>query len=191
MTQDDWTKLKEILDKDPEKAFECLYSHMWDKLFSISLNFVRDKSIAQEIVQDVFVTLWVKRKRLESVSDIRAFAMRAVQHRIYDHFDKKAVHQKYALKITQSESNQADSTQQQIEYNETFKLIDTEIDKLPDTTREIFRLSRFDRFSNEEIATRLQLSVKAVEYHITQALKHLRLRLKYIGTVLLFLTGLH
>jgi RNA polymerase sigma-70 factor (ECF subfamily) len=191
MTQDDWTKIKETLDKNPEKAFECLYNHLWDKLFSISLNYVRDQALAQEIVQDVFVTLWVKRKRLESVSNIRAFAMRAVQNRIYDHFDKEAVYQKYALRITQSESTQANSTQQQIEYNETFNLIDTEIDRLPDTTRKIFRLSRFDRFTNEEIAARLQLSVKAVEYHITQALKQLRLKLKYIGTVLLFLTGLH
>lgn len=151
---------------------------------------MRDKAIAQEIVQDVFITLWIKRTRLQSVSDIRAFTLRAVQNRIYDHFDKQAVQQRYTLRITQSESAPSNATLQQIEYDETLNIIDKAIDKLPDTTKKIFRMSRFEKFSNEQIASRQELSVKAVEYHITQALKHLRVTLKYIGLLLLLLAGI-
>lgn len=180
MTQEEWTFVKTGLKKNDDKAFETLYNHLWEKLYAVSFNYVRDKAIAQEIVQDVFVSLWVKRLRLDTVNDIDAFAMRSVQNRIYDHFDKKAVEERYIAKVSQSSKKLVNTTQHQIEYEETFNLITTEIDKLPDTTKKIFRLSRFDRFTNEEIASSLQLSVKSVEYHITQALKHLRLRLGYI-----------
>jgi RNA polymerase sigma-70 factor (family 1) len=190
MTKEEWIALRTGLEKNAEKAFEALYNILWSKLYLASYNYVRDKAIAQEIVQDVFVTLWVKRDRLASVDDIHAFAMRAVQNRIYDHFDKEAVKDRYALKVSLGESKAVNATQHVVEYNETFNLIDTEINKLPDTTKKIFRLSRFERFTNEEIASNLKVSVKAVEYHITQALKHLRVRLKYIGMFILILLGI-
>lgn len=190
MTREDWTNLRDRLNANPVKVFECLYNEMWDKLFSVSYNYVRDRAVAQEIVQDVFVALWVKRRTLQSVSDIHAFTMRAVRNRIYDHYDKQVVQQRYTLRITQSESTPTNQTLEQVEYDETLGLIDQALDKLPDTTRKIFRMSRFEKFSNEQIASKQELSVKAVEYHITQALKHLRVALKYTGFLMLLLVGL-
>lgn len=180
MTQEEWTSVKTGLKKNDEKVFESMYNHLWGRLYAVSFNYLRDKAIAQEIVQDVFVSLWVKRDRLDTVRDINAFTMRAVQNRVYDYFDKKAVEERYILTVSQSTKKLVNSTQHQIEYDETFNLITEEIEKLPATTKRVFRLSRFDRFTNEEIASNLQLSVKSVEYHITQALKYLRLRLGYI-----------
>ena len=189
MTKEEWTSIRTGLLRDDEKAFEGLYNHLWERLYKVALNYLRDQASAQEIVQEVFVALWVKRRRLQTVDDIGAFSMRAIQNRIYDHFDKKAVQERYALRVSRSPVRHLNTTQHQIEYEETFKLIDTEINKLPDTTQEIFRLSRFDKYTNEEIASRLHLSVKSVEYHVTQALKKLRLRLKYTGTIILLLLG--
>lgn len=187
MTKEEWTSVKAALLKNDKRAFEQLYNHLWERLYAVACSLVREHNIAQEIVQDVFVTLWVKRKRLQTVDDIAAFTMRATQNRIYDYFDKKAVQDRYVLRVTRSRERHLNTTLHQVEYNETFHLIDTEINKLPDTTRKIFRLSRFERATNEEIASRLDLSVKSVEYHVTQALKKLRLRLKYTGTILLLL----
>jgi RNA polymerase sigma-70 factor (ECF subfamily) len=179
MTLEQWTSIKIGLRKNNEKAFEALYDCLWKKLYSVAFNFVRDKAISQEMVQDVFVSLWVKRGGLDDVHDINAFAIRAVQNRIYDYFDKKSVENRYILDLTRSHVRLVDSTQHQIEHDETAGLITTEIDKLPATTKKIFQLSRFERFSNQEIAADLNVSVKSVEYHITQALKRLRLRLGY------------
>lgn len=188
MTKEEWTSIKAGLLKDEEKAFEKVYNHLWEKLYTVALRYLQDQASAQEIVQDVFVAFWVKRKRLQTVDDIGAFAMQSIKNRIYDHFDKKAVEHRYALKVSETPVRNLNTTQHQVEYDETFGLIDREINKLPDTTQEIFRLSRFDKYSNEEIASRLQLSVKSVEYHVTQALKKLRVRLKYTGTILVLLS---
>lgn len=177
MTPAEWNDVKERLANGDQAVFERLYTGLWSKLYSVAFNYVRDKETAQEIVQETFIRLWDKRKQLGSVKDIGAFSMRSLQFRIYDHFDKKQVEQRYLRVASKNYSWNVDDVHQQVEYDETFNLLNTEIEKLPDTTRRIFRLSRFDHFTNEEIAKTLRLSVKAVEYHISRSLKHLRLRL--------------
>ena len=186
MTPNDWSLIKRAVIEGNEAAFSQLYDALWVKLYSTAYNYVRDKAAAQELVQEVFVNLWVKRNDLESVKDITGFTMSSVKFKIYDHFDKKAVEKKYALKASRTTSASVDDTPQQIEYEETERLIHDEIGNLPATTGRIFQLSRFQQLTNEEIARTMNVSVKAVEYHITQSLKQLRLRLKNI----LFLVAL-
>lgn len=183
MSVEEWSALKKLFKKEEKKAFQTLYDQLWSRLYSVAYNYVRDKATAQEIVQDVFVNLWVKRSRLEFVNDITAYVMRAVKYQIYDYFDKKAVIDRYIQKISQNENEQVVGPDHQMEFDETFNRISQEIGKLPDTTQRIFRLSRFDQFSNEEIASQLHISVKTVEYHITQSLKHLRAQLGYIVSI--------
>ncbi|HTF19814.1 MAG TPA: RNA polymerase sigma-70 factor [Chryseolinea sp.] len=177
MTQDEWKAVRATLKKDEGKAFELIYNHFWRKFYAVSFNYVRDKGTAEEIVQEVFLRLWIKRDRLHHVDNINAFGMRTLQNYIYDYFDKKAVAERYLLMASLNSVRHVDNIHPQLEYEETYKLINKELDSLPDTTRKIFRLSRFDQLSNEEIASAQQLSVKAVEYHITRSLRHLRLRL--------------
>jgi len=163
-----------------EAEFEEVYDLFWSKLYSVAYNYFRDKTTAQELVQDVFVTLWVKREHLGHVEDLSAYLFRAMKNRIYDQFDKMASREKLARHAQQLFSEETHTTEETVAYDETLDLLNREIDKLPYTTRTIFRLSRFDRYTNEEIATRLHVSGKAVEYHITQALKKLRLRLDHL-----------
>jgi RNA polymerase sigma-70 factor (ECF subfamily) len=177
MTQEEWTTVKRDLLKDEKKAFERIYGELWSRLYAASYNYVRDKATAQEIVQEVFVKLWIKRERLQEINDIPAYAMSAVKFQVYDYFDKKAVVERYINNASQNQIRLVDNTDHQVHYDDTFELITTEIEKLPGTTKKIFRLSRFEQFSNEEIASKLDVSVKTVEYHITQSLKKLRVRL--------------
>jgi RNA polymerase sigma-70 factor (ECF subfamily) len=186
MTPSQWSSIKQAVTDGNETAFAQLYDLLWVKLYSTAYNYVRDKATAQEIVQDVFVNLWVKRHDLKSVNDITGFAMNTVKFKVYDHFDKLAVEKKYAMKVTRTASISLDDTRQRIEYEETERLIHDEIDNLPATGRKIFRLSRFQQLTNEEIAKTMKLSVKAVEYHITQSLKQLRLRIGNLLSLLLF-----
>jgi RNA polymerase sigma-70 factor (ECF subfamily) len=177
MTPEAWSLIKHALIEGDEAAFAQLYKLLWSKLYSTAYNYVRDQATAREIVQEVFVNLWVKRNDLEQVRDITGFAMTSMKFKIYDHFDKKAVEKKYTMKAVRDAITSVEDTLQQVEYEETAQLIRKEIDNLPATTGKIFRLSRFQQLTNEEIAKTMKLSVKAVEYHITQSLKQLRLRI--------------
>jgi RNA polymerase sigma-70 factor (family 1) len=163
-----------------EKDFEKVYNSLWSKLYSVAYNYFRDKTLAQEIVQDVFVSFWMKRKSIDGIIDLEAYLFRSVRNKIYDQFDKIASQEKLKRQVALQVSEKTDTTKEDIEYAETWELINQEIDLLPSKTKEIFRLSRFGQYSNDEIAGNLHLSGKSVEYHITRALKRLRLRLNEI-----------
>jgi RNA polymerase sigma-70 factor (ECF subfamily) len=177
MTSEAWILLRKLVVEGNVPAFEHLYSALWSRLYSTAYNYVRDKATAQEIVQEVFIKLWLKRDDLKEVNDIRAFTIRAVQFRIYDFFDKRNVEAKYVRQVVERDEVMINNTHHLAEYNETLKIIEQEISELPETTRNVFRLSRFEQLSNEEISTRLKISIKTVEYHITQSLKRLRMKM--------------
>lgn len=183
MRPEDWTLIKKEMAKDDRRAFARVYEELWSRLYSVAYNYLRERATAEEMVQEVFVNLWVKRQSLQTVDNITAFAMRSLQFQIYDYFDRKAVVDRYIKSKTASQKILPDTSHDQIEYDETLNLITKEIDNLPSLTQQIFRLSRFSQYSNEEIATHLQVSVKTVEYHITQSLKHLRRRLGFILSI--------
>jgi RNA polymerase sigma-70 factor (ECF subfamily) len=133
--------------------------------------------MAQEITQDVFVKLWLKRDSLDGITDLEAYLFKSIKNKIYDQFDKLASKEKLEKNVGLQLIEETCSTEEELEYSETFQIINNEIDRLPNTTKTIFRLSRFEKYTNAEIAGQLHLSGKAVEYHITRALKQLRLRL--------------
>lgn len=180
MRPEDWTQIKKEMAQDDKKAFARIYEDLWSSLYSVAYNYLRERATAEEMVQEVFVNLWIKRQHLQTVDNISAFAMRALQFQIYDYFDRKAVVDRYIESKAASQKATPDTSHHQIEYDETLSLITQEIDNLPSLTQKIFRLSRFSQYSNEEIANHLDVSVKTVEYHITQSLKHLRRRLGFI-----------
>ncbi|HET7180142.1 MAG TPA: RNA polymerase sigma-70 factor [Chryseosolibacter sp.] len=180
MRPEDWTQIKKEMAQDDKKAFARIYEDLWSSLYSVAYNYLRERATAEEMVQEVFVNLWIKRQHLQTVDNISAFAMRALQFQIYDYFDRKAVVDRYIESKAASQKVTPDTSHHQIEYDETLTLITQEIDNLPSLTQKIFRLSRFSQYSNEEIANHLHVSVKTVEYHITQSLKHLRRRLGFI-----------
>lgn len=177
MSSEAWILLRKLVVEGNVSAFEQLYNVLWSRLYSTAYNYVRDKAMAEEIVQEVFIKLWLKRDDLKEVNDICAFAIRAVQFRIYDFFDKRNVEAKYVRQVVERDEVMINNTHHLAEYNETLKRIEQEISELPETTRNVFRLSRFEQLSNEEISTRLKISIKTVEYHITQSLKRLRMKL--------------
>ena len=160
-----------------EKEFERIYNALWSKLYNIAYSYFRDRTTAQEVTQDVFVNLWMKRDSLPPILDLNAYLLRSVKNRIYNQFDKIHSREQLERNIMPTMTTQTENTEEQIVYTDTLDVVNQEIDQLPIMTKTVFRLSRFDRYTNNEIADRLQLSGKAVEYHITKALKKLRLRL--------------
>ncbi|HEX6225501.1 MAG TPA: RNA polymerase sigma-70 factor [Chryseolinea sp.] len=160
-----------------EKEFERIYNSLWSKLYGIAYSYFRDRITAQEVTQDVFVNLWLKRDSLSPIQDLEAYLLRSVKNRIYNQFEKIHAKEKLEKSIIPTMTVQTENTEEAVVYSDTLEVVNHEIDQLPAMTKTVFRLSRFDRYTNNEIADRLQLSGKAVEYHITRALKRLRLRL--------------
>ncbi|MDR1381379.1 MAG: RNA polymerase sigma-70 factor [Tannerella sp.] len=184
-----------IVQGDRE-AFDELFRLFYNRLFRFAQGYLNDECKAEDIVQDAFLMLWERHDTLRPDSHVPAWLLTVVRNRILNHVErmKRQVEseQIYARRVVRdcelSISSLSACDPEQMFGHEVEQIIRRAIDALPEKTREIILMSRFDDMSNREIADKLNLSVKSVEYHITQALKKLRLELKdYIMFALFFL----
>lgn len=160
-----------------EQKFAQVYQALWKKLYSVGYNHLRDKSLTQELVQDVFVKLWLNRNDVKNVADAEAYLTKALRNKIYDHFDSIACRRKHTQNALADFSEERHVVDEDMVFSEGLSLVGDELKKMPKTTQTVFKLSRFSKYTNEEIAAKTRLSGKAVEYHITQAVKKLRVTL--------------
>lgn len=172
--QDD-TELLDRVTNDDRSAFEMIYRKYWKHLYDFAFMKTHDTDVSEDIVQDLFVTIWEKRKTL-NVKNLRAYLFTATRNSVIDHYKKKIFSEldhveavaepEYALFLEELET-----------------LTQNSIAQLPDKTKRIFLLSRFEGKTVREIATDLNLPERTVEYHITQALRMLRVLLREFITI--------
>ncbi len=187
---DDETLLQE-LKRGSRQAFENLYLKYWDKLYSTVYKRIKDNAVAEEIVQDFFVSLWEKRETIVINSSFEGYIFTAVRYQVLNLIQKQIVRDNYKLQLHNYESA-SNSTLDQVYFNELNQIIEQEISQLPDKCQHVFRLSRQENLSIKEIALKLSISTKTVENHLTKALKLLRINLKdYVALSAILLFYLH
>lgn len=154
-----------------ELAFKQLYDKHWKRLYRFSLKLLREVSDAKDVVQEVFLALWLKRDTLE-ISNLPSYLYASTKYACLKRIGKGKA-EALLLEKMNAHLNE-NNIDRQISYRETKDNLEKIIDSLPDKTMRIFKMSRYDDMSNKEIADKLKISIKAVEYHITQSIKHLR-----------------
>jgi len=167
-------KFLKISDK---LAFEEIYLRYWQQLYYAALNKINNKEVAEDITQTVFTDLWEKRER-HSIKSISAYLGTSVKYQVINYI-KSAISKKAHLShISESRKTEENNNELALLINELNEAIDKAINRLPQKTQTIFRLSRLERHSNKDISRIMHVSEKAVEYHITQSLKTLRFYLR-------------
>jgi RNA polymerase sigma-70 factor (ECF subfamily) len=169
--------LLRLLKADDDKAFKEIYSRYWETIFTAAYRRLANREIAKELVQTVFLRIWEKRHTIQ-INHLPAYLQTAIKNSIINYLESTLVHKKYLLHVMNSSPGACQGTESTINFNELYQAIEKAIGILPEKTRHVFRLSRFDQLSIREIAASMDISEKAVEYHITQSLKTLRLYLK-------------
>lgn len=164
-------QLQEKVSAHGEKAFEILFDRYWKRLYAYAFRIYADEKICEDIVQEVFINLWEKTD-LQQIKNLEGYLFRAVKYGIANHIrDLKftTVHEDVLENMPTSPR-----VERQLDYHEFEQLIKQEINKLPPRCRKVFMLSRFEDLSNSEIAQKLNISIRTVEKHISDALNHLR-----------------
>ena len=169
--------LVKLLRADDEKAFKEIYCRHWKPLFNAAYYRSGSKETAKEIVQNLFLRIWEKRQTL-LIQNLDSYLHSAVKHSIINHFESTVVQKKYYQHIRETFNPAAADTENTLLYNEFLVAFEKAINQLPEKTSAVFRKSRLENLTVREIATSMGLSEKAVEYHITNSLKILRLSLK-------------
>jgi RNA polymerase sigma-70 factor (ECF subfamily) len=170
-------ELYEKIKKGNEFAFESLFRSYYKSLCFFCFKIVKDTSIAEEIVQDFFFHFWEKREVLILNSSVKSYLFKSV----YNNALKYLRHEKIIQEHENYVKMQDDTIQLPDNYAETgemMHIINRTLSQAPQRTREIFELNRYKGLKYQEIADKLDISVKTVEAHITSLLKTLRLNLK-------------
>jgi RNA polymerase sigma-70 factor (family 1) len=174
-----------LVQKGDKETFRRLFDLYFKRLLLYTKSYVDDSGEAEDIVQDLFFSLWEKREELIILNSLSAYLFRAVHNRCIQYLRHKKVaasfELKHALKMKEAEllyRSSYDFSFTESQFSEIQKIFRETSDTLPEKTREIFRLSRESFKSNKEIAGLLDIQTKTVEYHITKALKVFSLALK-------------
>lgn len=159
-------------------AFEVLYRRYWKKLFVMALNKTQDEEQAKEISQEIFVDIWERRASL-NISNVAAYLHTAAKFKIISSYKNQLQSQIEYLEIPDQ------STSDQLDLKDFEKALLSAVQLLPDKTKEIFVQNRLEQRTVKEISQSLQIPERTIEYHITQALRFLRLHLQdyFLGYV--------
>lgn len=161
------------LSESNKNAFEEVYNRYWYKLFCISYHQTGTKEEAEELVHDLFESLWNKRSE-SNIRHLSSYLVISIKNLINNHIKSKITWRKYQEYILLNKIQEISSTDENIAFNDLSQAIDKAMKKLPEKTSKVFQLSRFENQSVKDIAKELQISEKAVEYHITKSLKVLK-----------------
>ena len=170
--------LVKLLTEGSVAAFDELYNRYWDKLYSAAFKRTSTSEIAEEIVQDLFTSLWVNRLKLSIRTSFSNYVYTSIKYLVFNHYQKESVRKSYQESVQHKLVIHDTSTEDQLTYKELNQIIDTEVKTLPAKCRSVFELSRKEYKNNKEIALILGISEKTVENHLTKALRNLRLSVK-------------
>ena len=183
----DDAELMELLKQDDSGAFKELYERYWFRMYSLAMNKLRRKEVAEELAQQLFATLWQKRHALE-IQNLKAYLTQSLKNLIVDYVRKNIQEEHYLEHLRSYFPSGTLATSMAVQYDELFLALEDALLHLPEKTREVFIKSRFEQLTIPEIAEQMQVSDKAVEYHLTRALRFLRKNLRnFATTFLLFL----
>lgn len=170
-------QLVNFLMKSDKNAFEEIYQRYWYKLFGVAYHGTGTKEEAEELVQDLFESLWHKRQT-SVIRHLSSYLVVAIKHLTTNYIKSKITQRKFQEYLIFNEIQQSYATEEVVHFADLSKAVEEAMKKLPEKSVEIFRLSRFENQPVKDIAQQLNLSEKAVEYHITKSLKVLKEYLK-------------
>ncbi|MFD2284616.1 RNA polymerase sigma-70 factor [Pedobacter petrophilus] len=159
-----------------KQSFEKAYNIYWEKVFAVCYNNIGDVEPAKGMVQDIFRSLWERRDDLQLV-EIEHYLMRSAKFKAFEYIrnkvNRKRIHESQLIGYPAT----SNCTEEQVLYNDLKDKIENLVDTLPTQCKKVYKLSRKQGLHNKEIAAILNISERAVEYHITRAMSSLKLGL--------------
>jgi RNA polymerase sigma-70 factor (family 1) len=186
MDFDDNTILMESLINGEEKAYKFLLNKFHRKLHAYALTLVNDHSMAQDIVQNVFLKTWKNRNKLNPEFSIQSFLYKSVYNEFINSYQQNKAMMLLQQKYVESMQHVVETTDDN-SIERMLAIINKEIQNLPNKCQQVFILSKKEGLTNIEIAEHLDVSIKTVEAQISKAYKILKEKLKDNYNMMLFL----
>lgn len=171
-TIDTKTLFKRVAEGD-EHAFQLIFDAYKNIFYAAAYKMTNDNSAAEEIVQEVFINLWVKRHLVARAKQIDAYLFGILHNVVYQHFRRQAKVFRLKRELAIRQDTSEDSIEQLLLDKEMRQVFESVIDQLPSQQKLVFRMAKQDELSREEIAKKLNLSPNTVRNHLAAAMDFL------------------
>lgn len=182
--------------KSDATIFSKVFTDYRQRFVLFANTYLRDKSLAEDVVMDSFMYYWEKRDSLATDSNIPAYILTVVKHKCLNHLRSKIIRVKVEKGLIDHNERILKTNIEMLEVFDPHELFSEEIQMLvneaisalPNRTRDIFLRSRYQNQNYKEIADDLNITVKSVEFEVSKAMKVLRVQLKdYLPLLLVLL----
>jgi RNA polymerase sigma-70 factor (family 1) len=177
--------LIDLIGDGEEDAFTEIYNRYWKRMLTVAIHKTNGNvEEAEEIIQDIFVSLWKRRDELVLSSNLESYLAASVKYRVIKSLAKKDLRRRYESENRDELSLLDNSTQDWLDFEEMRGRLEALVTALPEKCQLVYRMSREDGYSQKEIAQKLDISEKTVEAHLGKALKSLRKGLLFLSWLL-------
>ena len=167
-------KLVSGLKNDNHDSFKSLFELYSKPLFQFSISYLKSKEAAEDVVQEVFTKVWNKRKELKTDTSFKSYLFTIALNSIRKQFNKLSRLNEAKHDILFDFSKDKSGFDDKDDYQLLLNRLDELIESMPEKRRQVFIRKKLDGKSLKEIAIELNITVKTVEYHITEAMKFLK-----------------
>lgn len=165
--------LEDIALNNSRASFKRLYLFYYTRLLRFAKTFVKVDEAAEEVVDDVFLNLWMQRAKLAEINNFQAYCYTSVKNKSLSYISKAKL-DKVSLDDSHAEViDPSANGEERLVCNDTNRVINRSLNKLSDQCRVVFKLVKEDGLKYREVAEILDLSIKTVEYHMGNALKQI------------------
>lgn len=177
-------EMLQLMVSGSEHAFTEIYNRYWKRLIALAYSHTKDKFLAEEIVQEVFLSLW-KRKDTLAIRSLDSYLATAIKFSVFKHFSSSNRQARIVESITGHTGYYLPDELLEAKFLEEY--INQIVEQLPEKCKLVYMYSRNQEMSVKEIAAEMNIAEKTVEAHLTKALKTLRLNLKELFVLICIL----
>ncbi|MDD2284210.1 MAG: RNA polymerase sigma-70 factor [Paludibacter sp.] len=177
------------------KSFNQIFEKYFQRFVFFANSYVKDIRVAEDLTMEAFMLFWENKETLHTGTNPSAYILTIIKNKSISYLRHKQTHLDLTEKLADHYNwklNLQIATLEACNPDEIFsaeiqEIVSKVLADLPDRTKHIFNLSRNENLSHKEISEKLNISTKGVEFHITKALKLLRVALKDYNPVMIFL----
>lgn len=165
------------IQNEDERAFAILLDRYSNPLYQLIYRRTRDDDDTKDILQDIFISFWKNKANIVIQESVYPYLCRAAKYAVIDLAVKNQRIVAYQHLLAKTEEPMAHSHEQAVIAVELKQQLDAEVSRMPDTMRQVFKMSKEEHLPARDIAALLQISEQTVRNNLTMALKRLKLRL--------------
>jgi RNA polymerase sigma factor, sigma-70 family/RNA polymerase sigma-70 factor, Bacteroides expansion family 1 len=180
-------------------SFNKFVTSYQQRFIRFAFTYTHNEMVAEDVVIESMMYYWENRERLPDNVNVPAYVLTAIKHKCLNYLSRQQISQRISEEYSQVyewELQTRITTLEDFEPDEIFtdeiqRIVDRTLEKLPEQTRKVFVMSRYENKSHKEIAEILGISTKGVEFHISKSMKELRQSLKDYLPAFLFFFSIH